>query len=86
MTLLALAILLSAIAALASLAALLRSFRASPDSAVLQQLRLLAEQGMAGQRSEAATLRASLEGTERALTASASTAGAQLRLEVNGAI
>ncbi|MBU6498565.1 MAG: DNA recombination protein RmuC [Rhodospirillales bacterium] len=86
MTLLALAILLSAVAALASLAALLRSFRASPDAAVLQQLRLLAEQSLAGQRSEAATLRASLEGTERALTASASTAGAQLRLEVNGAI
>jgi DNA recombination protein RmuC len=53
---------------------------------VLQRLRILAEQTLAGQRSEADTLRASMESTERALTASMSSAGGQLRLEVSGAL
>jgi DNA recombination protein RmuC len=53
---------------------------------VLQRLRILAEQALAGQRSEADTLRASMESTERALTASMSSAGSDLRLEVSGAL
>lgn len=52
----------------------------------LQRLRILSEQTLAGQRSEADTLRASMESTERALTASMSSAGGQLRLEVSGAL
>ena len=53
---------------------------------LLQRLRLLSEQALAGQRSEAESLRGNMASTERALTASVSSAGGQLRLEVNGAI
>jgi len=56
------------------------------QSSLLQRLRLLAEQTLAGQRSEAESLRGSMASTERALGASMSTAGGQLRLEVNGAL
>ena len=55
-------------------------------ASMLQQLRLLSEQTLAGQRSESETLRASMASTERALTASMSSAGGQLRLEVSGAL
>jgi DNA recombination protein RmuC len=56
------------------------------QAATLQHLRLLAEQSLAGQRSESETLRATMASTERALTAATSSASGQLRLEVNGAI
>ena len=56
------------------------------QASVLQRLRVLAEQTLAGQRSEAETLRGSMAVTERALTASVSSAGGQLRLEVNSAL
>jgi DNA recombination protein RmuC len=56
------------------------------QASLLQRLRLLAEQGLAGQRSEAESLRGSMASTERALTASMSSAGGQLRLEVSGAL
>ena len=56
------------------------------QASLLQRLRLLAEQGLAAQRGEAESLRGSMASTERALTAAMSTAGGQLRLEVNGAL
>jgi DNA recombination protein RmuC len=56
------------------------------QASLLQRLRLLAEQTLAGQRSEAESLRGSMASTERALSASMSAAGGQLRLEVNGAL
>jgi DNA recombination protein RmuC len=56
------------------------------QASVLQRLRLLSEQALAGQRNESETLRASMASTERALTASMSSAGGQLRLEVSGAL
>jgi DNA recombination protein RmuC len=52
----------------------------------LQRLRLLAEQGLAGQRSEAETLRATLAATERALVAAQAQVGGQLRVEVATAL
>ena len=52
------------------------------QSAALHRLRLLAEQALAGQRSESETLRGTLADTERALTAASASAGGQLRLEV----
>ena len=55
-------------------------------ASLLQRLRLIGEQTLAAQRSEAETLRSSLASTERALTASMGSAGGQLRLEVSGAI
>jgi DNA recombination protein RmuC len=56
------------------------------QGAAMQRLRLLAEQALAGQRSEAETLRAAMASTERALAASMASAGGQLRLEVSGAL
>lgn len=52
----------------------------------LARLRLLAEQGLAGQRGEAETLRATLAATERALAASLAENAGQLRRDVAGAI
>ena len=71
---------LAAVFALAGLAVGLR------QAAAMQRLRLLAEQGLAGQRSEAETLRATLAATERALTAALASSGGQLRGEVTAAI
>ncbi len=56
------------------------------QASVQQRLRLLAEQALAGQRSEAETLRGSMAVTERALTAAVASAGGQLRMEVNSAL
>ncbi|MCW3477051.1 DNA recombination protein RmuC [Limobrevibacterium gyesilva] len=74
----------AALLALATLVVVLRQGSAQSDA--LQRLRLLAEQALASQRSEAETLRATLAETERALTAATSSAGGQLRLEVLGAL
>ena len=54
---------------LALMAAMLAMVLIARQSAVLQRLRLLAEQGLAGQRGEAETLRVSIAATERALSA-----------------
>ena len=56
------------------------------QGSAMQRLRVLGEQALAGQRSEAETLRATMASTERALSASMSSAGGQLRLEVAGAL
>jgi DNA recombination protein RmuC len=62
------ALIAAAAALLAAVLAALALRTMSGQAAELQRLRLLAEQGLAGQRSEAETLRRSLEATERALT------------------
>jgi len=51
-----------------------------------QRLQLLAEQDLASNRGEAETLRAAMASTERARSASMSSASEQLRLVVSGAI
>lgn len=76
-------LILSAVAALAALIAVLVVWR---QGAALERLRLLAEQGLAGQRAEAETLRAALAAAERALTAAQATTFGQLRGEMTGAI
>jgi DNA recombination protein RmuC len=73
----------SAVAALLALAAALLVWR---QAAGLERLRLLAEQGLAGQRAEAETLRAALAASERALIAAQGAASGQLRAEVTAAI
>jgi DNA recombination protein RmuC len=73
----------SAVAALLALAAALLVWRLA---AGLERLRLLAEQGLAGQRAEAETLRAALAASERALIAAQGAASGQLRAEVTAAI
>jgi DNA recombination protein RmuC len=71
------------VAALAALVAVLVVLR---QGAALGRLRLLAEQGLAGQRTEAETLRAALAVAERALIDAQATAAARLRAEVMAAI
>jgi len=56
------------------------------QGSMMQRLRILSEQTLAGQRGEAETLRATMASTERALSASMSSAGSQLRLEVSAAL
>jgi DNA recombination protein RmuC len=73
----------SLVAALAALVAVLVVLR---QGAALGRLRLLAEQGLAGQRTEAETLRAALAVAERALIDAQATAAARLRAEVMAAI
>ncbi len=59
----------AAIAALAALFAILAWREVAGQGRELQRLRLLAEQGLAGQRGEAESLRVALAAAERALTA-----------------
>lgn len=73
----------SLVAALAALVAVLVVLL---QGAALGRLRLLAEQGLAGQRTEAETLRAALAVAERALIDAQATAAARLRAEVMAAI
>jgi DNA recombination protein RmuC len=74
------------VATLAAVFALLAMSAASRQSARLERLRLLGEQALAGQRTEAETTRAVLAATERALSAAGQDAGSRLRLELTTAI
>lgn len=71
---------------LAAALALLAAVAVWRQGAALARLRLLAEQGLAGQRAEAETLRTALSASERALVAAQASAAAALRGELAGAI
>lgn len=83
---LAMLILLLILVLAAALAGLVAALAVRRQAVALDRLRLLAEQTQAGQRAETERLRSALSEAERALAASQTSAAAQLRTELAGAI